>query len=124
VSDAVDRAIEDLLSEHADDVAEAMEVLRSRPEAHDAVLDALSHHESSQEDLARLLGEWGRPESVGVLVDAVRRGEHPLRYAAAMALAEHSDPLAVRALDELAGSDDPDVAHMAALARDERAARG
>ena len=121
----VDRAIEDLRSEHADDVAEAMDVLRSHPDdAHPAVLEALSRHESSQKDLARLLGEWGRPESVPVLVDAVERGAHPLRYAAAMALAEHADALAGRALDELARSDDPDVAQMAAIARDERAARG
>jgi HEAT repeat protein len=113
------------MSEHADDVAEAMDQLRSMPDqAHDAVAAAMAEHRGSQPNLARLLGEWGRPESVPLLRDAVERGGHSLRYAAGMALAGHSDPTAAQALTELARSTDPDVAHMAALALAERKRAG
>jgi HEAT repeat protein len=109
------------MSEHADDVAEAMDQLRSMPDqAHDAVAAALAEHQGSQQNLVRLLGEWGRPTSVPVLRDAVERGAYSLRYAAAMALAGHRDPTAAQALGELAQSTDPDVAQMATLALTER----
>lgn len=121
MSDPVQDALADLMSEHADDVAEAMDQLRSMPDqAHDAVAAALAEHRGDQPNLARLLGEWGRPASVPVLRDAVERAAYSLRYAAAMALAGHRDPTAAQALTELAQSADPDVAQMAELALTER----
>jgi HEAT repeat protein len=124
VSDIVERAIAQLVSEHADEVDDAMGLLRQMPdEAHDAVTAALAEHRGSQPNLALLLGEWGRPESVGVLRDAVERGGHSLRYAASMALATHADPAAGEALADLAGADDRDVAEIAALALREREGR-
>ena len=125
MSDPVQDALAALSSEHADDVAAAMDQLRSMPDqAHDAVVAALVEQRGSQQNLARLLGEWGRPASVPVLRDAVERGAHSLRYAAAMALAGHRDPTAAQALTELARSADPDVAQMAALALTERREAG
>lgn len=121
MSDPVQDALAGLMSEHADDVAEAMDQLRSMPDqAHDAVVAALAEYHGDQQNLARLLGEWGRPASVPVLKDAVERGAHSLRYAAAMALAGHADPTAAQALTELASSTNPDVAQMAELALAER----
>ena len=121
MSDPVQDALAALMSEHADDVAEAMDQLRSMPDqAHDAAVAALAEHRGSQPNLARLLGEWGRPASVPILRDAVERGAHSLRYAAAMALAGHPDPTAAQALTELARSTDADVAQMAELALTER----
>jgi HEAT repeat protein len=124
VSDWVAAAVDRLDSEHVDDAAEAMAQLRAHPdEAHDAVLAALVEHRGNQGDLARLLGEWGRPESVPALVDAAHRGLHTLRYHALMALAEHADPSAGQALDILVASEDPELARLAGLAVDERRRR-
>ena len=120
----VTAAIARLDSEHVDDAAEAMAMLRAHPdEAHDAVLAALAEHRGNQGDLASLLGGWGRPESVPVLVDAARRGLHTLRYSALMALAEHADPAAGDALDALAAAEDPELARLTRLAVDERRRR-
>jgi HEAT repeat protein len=124
VTDWIAAALARLDSEHVDDAAEAMDQLRAHPdEAHDAVLAALSEHRGSQGDLARLLGEWGRPESVPALVDAAERGLYTLRYSALMALAEHTDPTAGDALDALAGSDDAELARLAQLAVEDRRRR-
>lgn len=116
-------AIDRLESQHDDEVEAAMGFLRAHADqAHDAVLRALREHRSDQANLARLLGEWGRPESVDALRDAVERGAHPLRYAAAMALAQHPDARAARALSELSASQTREVAHVAMLARSARGA--
>ena len=124
MSDDVEQAIDRLTSEHVDEVEDAMELLRSVPdEAHDAVAAALAAHRGDQANLALLLGEWGRPESVPVLREAVERGAYSLRYAAAMALAGHADPAAAGALVDLARSATPEVAEMATLALRERERR-
>lgn len=112
-------ALERLSSEHVDEVADAMEDLRAIPDqdaVHAAVVSSLVRHDGAQAQLARLLGEWGRPESIGPLVDAMTRGEHSLRVAAASALAGHAHPDAAAALVELAAGDDAEVAHVARLA--------
>jgi HEAT repeat protein len=121
----VEAAIERLTSEHVEDVEEAMAFLRANPEhAHDAVLRALSEHRSFQQNLALLLGEWGRAESVPVLREAVLRGDHTLRHAASMALAMHAHPSAAEALSELARSEDEEVKRAALLALADRNQRG
>jgi HEAT repeat protein len=121
----VEAAIERLTSEHVEDVEEAMTFLRANAElAHDTVLRALSEHRSFQQNLAVLLGEWGRAESVPVLRDAVLRGDHTLRHAASMALAVHAHPSAGEALSELARSEDEAIKRAAGLALADRKKRG
>jgi HEAT repeat protein len=118
--EAIANALRQLQSEHVEDVHDAMETLRAAADdAHDIVLDDLANHCGNQPNLARLLGEWGRPASVPVLVDAVGRGGASLRYAAVMALAAHVDPAALTALTGLARDADPDIAHLARIALDE-----
>ncbi|MDH3753914.1 MAG: HEAT repeat domain-containing protein [Acidimicrobiia bacterium] len=106
----VEEAIEQLASEHVEEVAAAMDYLREHADdAHEAVLVALTEYRGDQPNLARLLGEWGRPESVDALRDAVERGAYPLRYEAVRALARHGDPQASTALARLEESGEVEV---------------
>lgn len=111
----IDDAIDALASQDAEEQIAAMEYLRAAgPRAHTPVLHALADYRSSQPNLARLLGEFGRPDSVPILVAAARRGDHPLRFAAVSALSEHRGPVAADALATLTTEpDDPVLAELA-----------
>ena len=115
-------AVEQLGSEHASDVASAIETLVSNPRtAEPALVAALTTPRAVH--AAELLGRLGSDASVAPLADAARRGGEGLRWHAIAALGAMQSAHAVDALAELAAGHDPDIRRAVAWALAERPER-
>ncbi len=112
--DLIHDAILATASDNPETAERAAAYLLDRPQqSQPALLKAMQDMEGNPAWVADLLGKIGHPESVPLLQNKLAVGVHNLRFAAAMALAEHPH---ATAFDALISSLDSEIAKVCGMA--------